>query len=97
MECFAGVSVSLRSCEICVADGKGAVMHERELPCEIEEITGYLTALWFPIVCGSLGVAIKGLGVKMAKSLDGSGAGRLAKLGNSYLSDGPEGLSRAHC
>ncbi len=44
MEYFAGLDVSLRSCAICVVDGKGTVLHEEELPCEIEEISGYLTA-----------------------------------------------------
>ena len=48
MEYFAGLDVSRRSCAICVVDGKGAVVHERELPCEIELIAGYLTALRFP-------------------------------------------------
>ncbi|WP_299800221.1 hypothetical protein [uncultured Ruegeria sp.] len=37
---FAGLDVSLWSCAICVVDGKGAVLHERELPCQIEEIAG---------------------------------------------------------
>lgn len=45
MECYAGLDVSLRSCAICVVDGKGTVRHERELPCEIGEIAGYLNAL----------------------------------------------------
>ena len=36
MEFFAGLDVSLRSCAICVVDGKGTVLHERDLPCEIE-------------------------------------------------------------
>ena len=49
MEYFAGLDVSLRSCAVCVVDGKGTVLHEQELPCEIEEISGYLTALRFPI------------------------------------------------
>lgn len=49
MEYFAGLDVSLRSCAVCVVDGKGTVLHEEELPCEIEEISGYLTALRFPI------------------------------------------------
>ncbi|NSY41643.1 hypothetical protein [Leisingera sp. ANG59] len=49
MEFFAGLDVSLRSCAVCVVDGKGTVLHERELPCDIEEIAGYLTALRFPI------------------------------------------------
>lgn len=39
------MDVSLRSCAICVVDGKGTVRHERELPCEIGEIAGYLNAL----------------------------------------------------
>lgn len=45
MEYYAGLDVSLRSCAICVVDGKGTVRHERELPCEIGEIAGYLNAL----------------------------------------------------
>ncbi len=49
MEYFAGLDVSLRSCAVCVVDSKGAVLFERELPCEIEEIAGYLTAFAFPI------------------------------------------------
>ncbi len=49
MEYYAGLDVSLRSCAVCVVDGKGAIVCERELPCEIEEIAGCLTALAFPI------------------------------------------------
>lgn len=49
MEYFAGLDVSLRSCAVCVVDGKGAIVYERELPCEIEEIASCLTALSFPI------------------------------------------------
>jgi transposase len=45
MEYYGGLDVSLRSCAICVVDGKGTVRHERELPCEIGEIAGYLNAL----------------------------------------------------
>jgi transposase len=45
MEYYAGLDVSLRSCAVCVVDGKGTVLYERDLPCEIEEIAGYLTAL----------------------------------------------------
>ena len=45
MEYYAGLDVSLRSCAICVVDSKGTVLHERDLPCEIEEIAGYLNAL----------------------------------------------------
>ena len=49
MEYFAGLDVSLRSCAVCIVDGKGTVLQERELPCEIEEIAGYLIALAIPI------------------------------------------------
>lgn len=45
MEYSAGLDVSLRSCAVCVVDGKGKVLCERELPCEIEEISAYLVAL----------------------------------------------------
>ncbi len=49
MEYFAGLDVSLQSCAVCIVDSKGTVLHERELPCEIEELAGYLTALAMPI------------------------------------------------
>lgn len=49
MEYFADLDVSLRSCAICVVDSKGAVLCERELPCEVGEIAGYLAALPFSI------------------------------------------------
>ena len=45
MEYFAGLDVSLRYCAVCIVDSKGTVLHERDLPCEIEEIAGYLNAL----------------------------------------------------
>ena len=35
MEYFAGIDVSLRSCALCIVDGKGNVLLERELPCEV--------------------------------------------------------------
>ena len=53
MEYYAGLDVSLRSCAVCVVDNKGKVLCERELPCEIEEIAGYLTAL--PILIERIG------------------------------------------
>lgn len=45
MEYYAGLDVSLRSCAICLVDDKCTVLQERDLPCEIEEIAGCLTAL----------------------------------------------------
>jgi len=45
MVCFAGLDVPLRSCAVCVVDGKGTVPHERDLPYEVEKIAGYLNAL----------------------------------------------------
>jgi predicted NBD/HSP70 family sugar kinase len=42
MEYFAGIDVSLRSCALCIIDGKGKVLLERELPCEISDITNCL-------------------------------------------------------
>lgn len=45
MDYFVGLDVSLRTCAICVVDSKGTFLHERDLPCEIEAIAGYLTAL----------------------------------------------------
>lgn len=45
MEHYVGLNVSLRSCAVCVVDIEGTILHERDLPCEIEEIASYLTAL----------------------------------------------------
>ncbi len=42
MEYFVGPDVSLRSCGLCILDGKGAAMFERELPCEVGDIAGSL-------------------------------------------------------
>ena len=40
LEYVAGLDVSLRWCALCIADDKGKVMLERELPCEIDDIAG---------------------------------------------------------
>jgi transposase len=39
MNCYAGIDVSLRSCAVCIVDGRGKVLFEQELPCEVEDIT----------------------------------------------------------
>jgi transposase len=49
MEYFAGIDISLRSCALCIVDGKGAVLLERELPCEVSDIAACLGAFPNPI------------------------------------------------
>lgn len=49
MEYFAGLDVSLRSCALCIVDRKGAVLLERELPCEVDEIAACLKAFRHPV------------------------------------------------
>jgi len=49
MEYFAGIDVSLRSCALCIVDGKGNVLLERELPCEVSDIAECLRAFPYPI------------------------------------------------
>jgi transposase len=49
MEYFAGLDVSLRSCALCIVDSKGAVLLERELPCEVGDIAEYLAGFPYPI------------------------------------------------
>ena len=49
MEYFAGIDVSLRSCALCIVDGKGNVLLERELPCELSDIAECLRAFPYPI------------------------------------------------
>ncbi|MGA9253187.1 MAG: transposase [Roseobacter sp.] len=49
MECFAGMDVSLRSSVLCIVDGKGTVLLERELPCEVSDIAECLGAFPHPI------------------------------------------------
>jgi transposase len=50
MEYFVGLDVSLQSCAVCIVDGKGAVLFERELPCEIKDIAECLAEFPHPIV-----------------------------------------------
>jgi transposase len=49
MEYFAGIDVSLRSCALCIVDGKGTMLLERELPCEIKDVTECLASFRHPI------------------------------------------------
>ncbi|NDR57928.1 IS110 family transposase [Pseudoruegeria sp. M32A2M] len=49
MEYFVGLDVSLRSCALCVVDGRGKVCLERELPCEVDDIAGCLDTFGHPI------------------------------------------------
>lgn len=49
MEYFAGIDVSLRSCALCIVDGKGTVLLERELACEVGEIAECLRTFLHPI------------------------------------------------
>ena len=49
MEYYAGLDVSLRSCALCIVDNKGAVLFERELPCEIDEIVLCLTSFSYEV------------------------------------------------
>lgn len=39
MEYYAGLDVSLRRCALCIVDNKGAIILERELACDVGEIT----------------------------------------------------------
>jgi transposase len=49
MEYYAGLDVSLRSCALCIVDGKGTVLFERELPCEVGDIAECLLEFPHPI------------------------------------------------
>lgn len=49
MKFFARIDVSLRFCAICIVDGKGTVLLERELPCEVSDIAACLGAFPHPI------------------------------------------------
>lgn len=49
MEYYAGLDVSLRTCALCIVDTKGAVLLERELPCEVNEIAECLAVFPYPI------------------------------------------------
>ncbi|SLN33516.1 IS110 family transposase [Ruegeria meonggei] len=50
MEFFAGLDVSLRSCALCIVDSKGATVLERELVCNVDEITAFLKSFGRPVV-----------------------------------------------
>ena len=49
MEYFAGLDVSLRSCALCIVDGKGTMLFERGLPCEVGDIAECLASFPHPI------------------------------------------------
>lgn len=49
MEYFVGLDVSLRSCALCIVDGRGKVCLERDLPCEIDDIARCLNAHDYPV------------------------------------------------
>jgi transposase len=49
MEYYVGLDVSLRSCALCIVDGKGKVHLERELSCEVRDIVECLGAFEHPI------------------------------------------------
>lgn len=49
MDCFVGLDVSLRSCALCIVDGRGQVHLERELPCEVADIVACLKTAGHPI------------------------------------------------
>jgi len=49
MEYYVGLDVSLRSCALCIVDGKGTVLFEREVPCEVGDIAECLVEFPYPI------------------------------------------------
>ncbi len=49
MEFYVGLDVSLRSCALCIVDGKGTMLFERELPCEVSDIVECLANFPHPI------------------------------------------------
>ena len=49
MDYFVGLDVSLRSCAVCIVDGKGTVLFERELPCEVGDIAACLAGFPYAI------------------------------------------------
>ncbi len=49
MDYFVGLDISLRSCALCIVDTKGNVLLERELTCEVNDITECLSEFEFPI------------------------------------------------
>lgn len=50
MDYFAGLDVSLRTCALCIVDTKGAIIFERELACDVDEITNCLKGFAHPVV-----------------------------------------------
>ncbi len=46
---FVGLDVSLRSCALCIVDGKGSIHFEQELDCEVDAIAKCLATFAHPI------------------------------------------------
>ena len=49
MKYYAGLDVSLRSCAVCIVDTNGKVVLERELACEVSDISDWLRTFAYPI------------------------------------------------
>ncbi|MGA9254550.1 MAG: transposase, partial [Roseobacter sp.] len=49
MKYYAGLDVSLRSCAVCIVDTNGKVVLERELACEVSDISDWLRTFTYPI------------------------------------------------
>jgi transposase len=49
MEYFVGLDVSLRSCALCIVDGKGTVLLDRDLPCDVRDIAECLLHVPHPV------------------------------------------------
>jgi transposase len=49
MAYFVGLDVSLRSCALCIVDGKGTVLLERDLPCDVGDIAECLSHFPHPV------------------------------------------------
>ena len=50
MEYSAGLDVSLLSCSLCIVDTKGAINLERELTCDVDEITNRAKDFTYAVV-----------------------------------------------
>ena len=49
MDYYVGLDVSLRSCAVCIVNTKGKVVLERELACEVTDVSNWLRKFAHPI------------------------------------------------
>jgi transposase len=94
MEYFVGLDVSLRSCALCIVDGRGVVLFERELLCDVNEIADCLSG--FPHPIERIGFEAGAMSQHLFFGLTGEGFDSLMAERLAVFLNGVERLNSSH-